>query len=112
MSWPSNLDDEYITETGYLEQPAHVNPKTDVFIQSIAFSTIMKDVLGTLYQPLDGPKLQPRNGGTSPHGGFKDALGLDQALVDWLHRIPDYLRVGVSNGMEDFRRTRNILLTR
>ena len=71
----------------------------------------MKDVLYTLYQPLDGPKVQ-QCGRVTPPPEYKDAISLDKSLVEWLHRIPEYLRVGAVDGLADFRRARNILLTR
>lgn len=111
VTLPSNLEDEYITDGGYLEQQFHVRPKTAIFIQSIEFCNIMKDVLHTLYSiPSDRNSHQRGNPSTSRE--FKDAVSLDKRLVDWLHGMPSYLRVGISDGMLDFQRARNILLAR
>ncbi|OQV08352.1 Fungal specific transcription factor domain-containing protein [Cladophialophora immunda] len=111
VSLPSNLDDEYITEEGCLEQPEHVRPKTTVFIKSVAFCSIMKDVLYTLYSPLNGSGHQ-QSGKVSPPPEFKDAVSLDKSLVEWFRGLPEYLKVGALDEMEEFRRTRNILLAR
>ncbi|OAP55982.1 hypothetical protein AYL99_10134 [Fonsecaea erecta] len=111
VSLPSNLDDEYITEDGYLEQPEHVRPKTAVFIKSVAFCSIMKDVLYTLYSPLNNSGPQ-QSGKVSPPPEFKDAVSLDKSLVEWLRGLPGYLKVGALDEIEEFRRTRNILLAR
>ncbi|KIW83161.1 hypothetical protein Z517_02405 [Fonsecaea pedrosoi CBS 271.37] len=111
VSLPSNLDDEYITEEGYLEQPEHVRPKITVFIKSVAFCSIMKDVLYTLYSPLNGSGHQ-HSGKASAPPEFKDAVNLDKSLVEWFRGLPEYLKVGALDEMEEFRRTRNILLAR
>ncbi|KIW94810.1 uncharacterized protein Z519_04787 [Cladophialophora bantiana CBS 173.52] len=111
VSLPSDLDDEYITEEGYLEQPGHVRPKATVFTKSVAFCSIMKDVLYTLYSPLNGSGHR-HSGKVFQPPEFKDAVSLDKSLVEWFRGLPEYLKVGALDEMEEFRRTRNILLAR
>ncbi|KAH0842252.1 putative transcriptional regulatory protein [Fonsecaea pedrosoi] len=94
VSLPSNLDDEYITEEGYLEQPEHVRPKITVFIKSVAFCSIMKDVLYTLYSPLNGSGHQ-HSGKASAPPEFKDAVNLDKSLVEWFRGLPEFLNLRV-----------------
>ncbi|KIW62489.1 hypothetical protein PV04_10662 [Phialophora macrospora] len=111
VSMPSDIDDNYITPEGYLEQHPHCKPKTAVFLHSISFCEIMKDVLYTLYSPLKA-KSSHSSGNAATSREFKDAISLDKRLVDWLHSLPEYLRVGVVDGMGEFRRARNILFVR
>ncbi|KAH7310131.1 fungal-specific transcription factor domain-containing protein [Rhexocercosporidium sp. MPI-PUGE-AT-0058] len=108
---PSDLDDDYITEGGYIQQPVYVKSKTAFFIESVSFCSIMKEVINTLYSPPNGPNAGEGAKGC-PSAGVEDALALDKKLVEWYHGLPEYLKTSAVDDVEEFEWLRNILLAR
>lgn len=107
VSLPSNLDDDYITEAGYIEQPNDVKCMISFFIASISYCSIVKDVLNTLYTTS-----QRKITKISQSPQFNKALILDTTLVEWYQELPEYLKIEATDDPEQFQWIRNILLSR
>jgi len=115
VSLPSNIDDQYITEDGYLSVDPSAKTKIAVFLHSITFSKLMNDVLKALYSPqtrISGGSSHLHKGSNSTSPQFKDVVWLDRSLVEWFHNLPFYLQAEGSDDTEEFRRAKNILLGR